>query len=1048
MISAIEITEAIAAVRGREPQLPTDEQIAVIEAPEAPTLVVAGAGSGKTHTMAQRVLWLVANGSVAPDEVLGLTFTRKAAGELGERLHAELRALAQAGLVDAEVAATRRPVVQTYNSFASALFREWALLIGRDPESEVLTDPAAFLLALRVARASDDLRLAALGRAETIADRVVQLAGTLGDHRVSTAELRRGRYPERFRALLELPTADEPKDFRAAHAKAIAQDVERIGGLEPLADLVDAFDDAKRRRGAVQFSDQVRLALDAVSAHAGAVDELRSRHRAVLLDEFQDTSVLQLQLIHALFDGSPVMAVGDPNQAIYGFRGASAGTLALFAQRFRVERTLTLSTSWRNDEDVLALAHAVASELPEQPGVPVKRLEPRRGAGPGDVVVRHLPTIEDESRELAGWLRSHGAGVAGSPVTGAVLVRSHSQGVELTRALRAEGIRVFRSGGGGLLDEPEVVDLVAALRVLGRPEEGSSLVRLLAGSRWRIGVADLAALQRHAAALAKRGLSDDQRSADRGAIAPEAHVSIVDALDALVDGPQLDGATEVGLARMREAGSLLRELRRRAGMPLAELVRSVEQALRLDIEVAAKRHHAHGALDAFGREVQAFAAADERGSLEAFLTYLDVLEAGRGPDVPEPEPEPGWVQVLTMHASKGLEWDVVALPRLAAAKQDDQPLGWLTHATLPYPLRGDVDLLPHLEWQGHATQHDYALARERFLGQLWEHYQSEEDRLAYVGVTRARRALWLSGAQWYGMARTPAKPKRLLELAARAIGAELLEQPEKGAENPLGDRSPSLAWPVDPLGARRAAVEAAAASVEAADASTPTPWDEAIELLLADRGATELTLPTRIAASGFKDWAADPVAVARQIARPMPQQPFAATRLGTLFHGWVERRGSAVGLGDAIDDEALDEELVGIDAERLDRLKRTFAASPYGGRAPAETEIEIHLPLAGTTVVCKIDAVYRDGDRATVVDWKTGALPKGAADLEARQLQLALYRAAYAAHAGLDPEQVDAELYFVEHDRVVRPERIESLAELEARWLRAQQAVAEASALA
>ena len=138
---------------------------------------------------------------------------------------------------------------------------------------------------------------------------------------------------------------------------------------------------------------------------------------------------------------------------------------------------------------------------------------------------------------------------------------------------------------------------------------------------------------------------------------------------------------------------------------------------------------------------------------------------------------------------------------------------------------------------------------------------------------------------------------------------------------------------------------------------------------------------------------------------------------------------------------------MGIDADRLERLKRTFLASRYGDREPAETELEIHLPLAGTTVVCKIDAVYRDGERATVVDWKTGRLPSGAADLEARQLQLALYRAAYAAHAGLDPDLVDAELYFVEHDRVVRPSRIESLVELEDRWLRAQRAVAAASAV-
>ena len=294
----------------------------------------------------------------------------------------------------------------------------WAL---RSLVAEVLTDPAAFLLALRVARASDDLRLAALGRAETVADRVVQLAGTLGDHRVSTDELRRGRYPEGFQALRALPTADEPKAFRAAHAKAIAQDVERVSSLDPLADLVDAFDDAKRRRGAVQFSDQVRLALDAVSAHAGAVDELRARHRAVLLDEFQDTSVLQLQLIHALFDGSPVMAVGDPNQAIYGWRGASVSNILEFGQDFpaRDGRTTTypLTVNRRSDERILATANHLAADLyalrPE-----LLPLEAKPGAVPGEVrAVEHHRAAARwqqaadhlEQRRLAGAVRADDA---------------------------------------------------------------------------------------------------------------------------------------------------------------------------------------------------------------------------------------------------------------------------------------------------------------------------------------------------------------------------------------------------------------------------------------------------------------------------------------------------------------------------------------------------------------------------------------------------------------------------------------------------------------
>lgn len=1049
--SAEAITVAIAAAAGEPPQLPTAEQRQVIEAPDEPVLVVAGAGSGKTHTMAQRVLWLVANGKARPDEILGLTFTRKAARELAERLRAQLAALDRADLLP-DGAKDLLPVVQTYNSFASSLFREWALLIGRDPESEVLTDPAAFLLALRIARGSDDLRLARLGKADTIAQRVLQLAGELGDHHVTTDAVRRRGFTADFAAIADLPTAEEGERLYAKQRDGIAEDVQRVTALDPLLDLVDAFDAEKRRLGAVQFSDQVRLALDAILAHPGAVDELQTRHRYVLLDEFQDTSVLQLQLLQRLFQGTPVMAVGDPNQAIYGFRGASAGTLALFAEGLGVRRTLALSTSWRNDVAILDTAHRVADALPQQPKVPVEPLHHRDGAGPGEVVVRHAATVEEEADELAAWFVERGAGRGGAgrdsrPPSAAVLVRSHAAGMEFAQALRARGLEVTRSGGGGLLDEPEVVDLVSALRVLGRPEEGSSLVRLLAGSRWRVGVADLAALQRHAQAIARRGLTQAQRTADRGAVAAEASASIVDALDAVVDERALDGATAVGVERLLDAGALLRALRARAGMPLPELVRAVEQALRLDIEVTARASGSHEALDALAREVQSFAAADERGTLDAFLTYLDVLEDGRGPESPQPPVEPGVITVMTMHAAKGLEFDLVALPRLAQGKADDSPLGWLTWAKLPYPMRGDAPLLATLDWRSHPAQTSYARAREAFLEELRAHEQAEDDRLSYVAVTRAKHALWLSGAQWYGAAKTPAKPKRLLQLAAEHHGVELLEPPVKDAENPLGARAQQRIWPVDPLGGRRERVERAAAAVAAADPAQSTTWDETIDLLLAERGRAALTLPSRIAASGFKDWAADPVAVAQQLARPMPQRPFAATRLGTLFHGWVERRDGAVSLGDAVDDAPLDVELVGIDAERLERLKATFLASAYGDRQPTETELEIHLPLAGTTVVCKIDAVYRDGDRATVVDWKTGRLPSDEADLEARQLQLALYRAAYAAYAGLDPEHVDAELYFVEHDTVIRPPHIESLAELEARWLRAQQEVAEASAL-
>src|SRR5690606_3770914 len=137
--------------KGQRKHQPTEQQIAVITADRNPALVVAGAGSGKTETMADRVVWLLANGHVQPDQILGLTFTRKAAGELAERVHTRLAQLENAGALPGEHDEFMRPDITTYNSFANSLFREHAPLIGRDSESIVLSEASAWQLARRVA---------------------------------------------------------------------------------------------------------------------------------------------------------------------------------------------------------------------------------------------------------------------------------------------------------------------------------------------------------------------------------------------------------------------------------------------------------------------------------------------------------------------------------------------------------------------------------------------------------------------------------------------------------------------------------------------------------------------------------------------------------------------------------------------------------------------------------------------------------------------------------------------------------------------------------
>jgi DNA helicase-2/ATP-dependent DNA helicase PcrA len=172
------------------------------------------------------------------------------------------------------------------------------------------------------------------------------------------------------------------------------------------------------------------------------------------------------------------------------------------------------------------------------------------------------------------------------------------------------------------------------------------------------------------------------------------------------------------------------------------------------------------------------------------------------------------------------------------------------------------------------------------------------------------------------------------------------------------------------------------------------------------------------------------------LRRPMPERPFSATRLGTLFHAWVERR-FGFGTGAEEIDALVDEQDAGaeIGGGELAALQARFEASEWAQRRPLEVEREIHLPFDDRIVICKIDAVYAEPDgRVRIVDWKTGRAPKDAADLERKQLQLALYRLAYSRWAGVDESLVDAAFYFVGDDLVLAPDRIDSEEQLLTRW--------------
>lgn len=1047
----------------------------MIEAdPRGRSIVVAGAGSGKTETMANRVVWLLANGHVDVPEVLGLTFTRKAAGELADRIRERIGQLVDEGLAEVRIDPLESAAVGTYNAFAGAIYREHALRIGREPDAAVLGEAAAWQLARSIVAASADPRLVEIDASlDRVTGAVLSLSRALAENVADSRDVR--AFARDFLAMSDLPI-EAPRKRTPFESFVSALGV--VDALPPLLDLADAYAHAKRDRGYIEFSDQVALALEICTTHPDVVAEHRERYATVLLDEYQDTSVVQTRLLATLFRDHPVMAVGDPDQSIYGWRGASAANLARFGLDFAADGAadaFDLSTSWRNPVVVLDAANALIAPL--DGGIPKAPLRPSPFAGPGRLDVSWSETIDDEAENVAEWLAGR---VRPGGRTAALLCRTFAHVDLFASALRARGVPVHVLGVAGLLDQPVIADLVCALRVLHDPTAGSELLRLLGGARWRIGTADLAALGSLARWLAERDLAtrrlaDEVRQGIRGSIAPDESPSIVDALDFVLTAPDdhraLVSVTPEGLARMRRAGAQLQALRRRAGLGLVDFVTLVQQELLLDVEVAANPSQPLGSasLEAFDDLVCGFVDTAEHATLGAFLGWLTEAEQRDRLSPRQDEPEPGAVQVLSIHGSKGLEWDVVAIPRMVDDELPSKPRstrGWLAFGSLPDEFRGDRDEIPELVWRGVQSQAEFDEAVRAYAAENRDRHAEEERRLAYVGVTRARSELLLSGS-WWASQKSPRSPSVFLRELAQvgAIDSAALPTSSEHDENPRVADASRVRWPLDPLGGRRASVERAAelvreAAARPSGAGIGTQLADELRMLLEERRRRSEprrggAVPVRVPASRFKDYVDDPAAVAAELARPMPQRPYRATRIGTLFHSWVEHRAlddgvaSAPSGGDDLDTLDVDLDFDGADEvadpteARLAALRETFAASEWGDRRPDAVELELHLPLDGHVFVCKLDAVYAvepeselgaRGIRHQVVDWKTGAAPRDARELELRQTQLALYRLAYSRWSGVPVEQIDAVFYYVEDDLVLRPEVLYDEAALRRAW--------------
>ncbi|MCL1837866.1 MAG: ATP-dependent helicase [Propionibacteriaceae bacterium] len=976
------------------------EQLTAITAPLSPSVIVAGAGSGKTTVMAARVVWLVGSGQLRRSQVLGLTFTRKATAELINRVRLALESIG-------ETTDDEDELILTYDSFAQRLVREYGPLLGSEPDVKLLNDATSFRLANQVVSSwkeplpeHQDYSLSAITR------RVLTLAREMGSHLVDSQKL-----IESSSAFLQ--ELDAAPNYRGNEYAAIVKARQTTLARLELLQLVAAYQQAKEAFGYAEYSDLLGQAVRLAKELPEVSQALREKYRVVLLDEFQDTSFAQVQLLRDLFSGAdaasgrghPVNAVGDPSQAIYEWRGAAVDSILSFPRLFPTadgspEDSYGLRINRRSQRCIVDAANQLAEHFPQRGYQLDLALEvpPQTGAG-----LIQTQTFQTWPAEIEKMADNVAALVETGQVTDwksiAVLVRNNSQVGQIFSLFSQRDIPTEIVGLGGLLEVPGIADIVSILTLLHDPRENPAAIKILTSPRWAIGLDEIAALGERA-----KQLSDEPAL-----------------LEAIYDPSQsVSHAVRQRLERLRAEFDSLHQWRTRS---LVELVDQVITLIGAEVEFAVR--NASAVLTAFRKVVSDFVDFYGQGDLGDLLTYFEAeLTEGVGLEQPLPN-EQNSVKLLTLHKAKGLEWDVVFLPALADGvfpSQKTRPLFTRNSTALPASLRGDAHSIPQLTEVSKAGLDSFE-AESSSVDAL------AEDRLAYVGITRAKARIYGSTHVWAPERRLPRSASRYFEVLQHFADFDHALE-ENAAVNPLELNSAQVSWPMLGDSQSRQTLTAAGEAVRTAMnqhqvgslqlTAELAPWARRADELLAEAEAEPaLEVPQYLSVSALSLLFRDRSSFIADLIQPIPRPSPDSQLIGMRFHRWLERRmqGQLT-----LDDEQFIEPLPGDEG-----LIAAFQSSPYADLVPAAVEAPFTLTFGQQVIRGRIDAVFAnvDGFRFQVVDWKTGDVRK------ADPLQLACYRLAWSQLRAVPLEQVDAVFYDLRRKQVVRPNQTWDAQQLE-----------------
>jgi DNA helicase-2/ATP-dependent DNA helicase PcrA len=651
------------------------EQRAAVEHGEGPLLVVAGAGTGKTRVITERIRNLLeTDPTLAGENILGLTFTNKAAGQMKSRVVKAAGERAEGVWLSTFHSFCLEKILRASNSEIQPLDEIDHRILLRRNIAELglvlfrrLAEPAEFLRDFQsfFSRCQDELV-------------------TPDDYQRYVDVLRREH--------------DARKGAFEPDALAIAEQV--VARQEELARVYRVSERLLRERNLYTFGAQLLQAVQLLRADADLLARMREQYRYILVDEFQDTNIAQLELLWLLAgDRRNILAVGDDDQAIYRFRGASFGSFTIFLERFcgvggalpaaaAKKALVSLSQNYRSTRRILRVAGEMISHNEKSPLLPLKNLTTGNADGEKIRVVE-FAAFEEEAHWVASEIeRLHEAGAAWRSF--AVLYRKHTHRAQLLDALRRRGIP-FVIRKFSILSSTLVRDLLAWMRLIAVPADNVACARVLAAPYWGLEPRDLVRLAERADKNHRRPLWDEVESAHQEPPLDRGGVRLPELVQLLNQMKQS--------ARNKTASALLDELIGNLG--LAPLASEVDRQY----------------LDRLVEFVKEWERKNDKKQLRDFIEYLGYFDELDGDVQIEEELSEDAVQLMTVHAAKGLEFPHVFILRLS---KSDFPSG---------ARRPEFEFPPEL-MKEEQPKADFHIQEER--------------RLFYVALTRAQKRLTLS----------------------------------------------------------------------------------------------------------------------------------------------------------------------------------------------------------------------------------------------------------------------------------------------------------------